>query len=233
MSLARLRWLSIVVPVALLVAFAILLRSPFHDFLHEFPGILVLVCILAVGVTVFSFAIFGAIGRVERRVFQRNDELAALLAVGQEAASAVELTEMLDKALDAILAVTPAEMAEIWLTTDDGALALERQRGIGVDGRARGTAWRRAKGCPASRSSRASAVLVHDPASDPRFVSREIAELGLRDVLRTAAPAPRRDRRRARASRPATGRRSRTRRSSGCSKGSASRSPWRSRTPGS
>jgi len=79
LDLARLRWLSIVVPVALLVAFAILLRSPFHDFLHDFPGVLVLVCILAVGVTVFSFAIFGAIGRVEERILQRNRELAAVL----------------------------------------------------------------------------------------------------------------------------------------------------------
>ena len=179
MDLARLRWLSIVVPVALLVAFAILLRSPFHDFLHDFPGVLVLVCILAVGVTVFSFAIFGAIGRVEERILQRNRELAAVLAVGQATASSVELSQMLDKALDAILGVTPAETAEIWLTTDDGALALERQRGIGVDVPRARDRLDPGEGLSGLAVQQGSAVVVHDPASDPRFLSREITELGL------------------------------------------------------
>lgn len=180
MDLARLRWLSIVVPVALLVTFAILLRSPWHHLLHDFPGVLVLVGILAVGVTAFSFVIFGAIGRVEERILQRNRELAALLAVGQEAASAVEVTEMLDKALDAILAVTPADTAEIWLMTDDGALTLERQRGIGVDVPRARERLEPGEGLSGLAVQQGSAVLVHDPASDPGFVSREISELGLR-----------------------------------------------------
>ena len=179
MSLARLRWLSIVVPVALLVAFAILLRSPFHDFLHEFPGVLVLVGILAVGVTIFAFAIFNAIGRLEQRILQRNDELAALLAVSQATASAVELAEMLDKALDAVLGVTPADTAEIWLLTEQGELTLERQRGIGVDVPRTRDRLGPGEGLSGLAVQQGSAVVVHDPASDPRFLSRELAELGL------------------------------------------------------
>ncbi len=179
MNLARLRWLSIVVPVALLIFFAILLRSPFHDFLHDFPGILILAGILAVGVTIFSFAIFGAIGRVEDRIIQRNRELAAVLAVGQATASSVELSEMLDKALDAIVDVTPADTAEIWLMTDAGELALERQRGVGVDVPRARDRLRPGEGLSGLAVQQGSTVVVHDPASDPRFLNREIAELGL------------------------------------------------------
>ncbi len=180
MSLARLRWLSIVVPVALLVAFAILLRSPFHDFLHDVPGVFVLIGILAVGATAFSFAIFGVIGRVEERILQRNRELAAVLAVGQATASSVELSEMLDKALDAILGVTPAETAEIWLTTDEGALTLERQSGIGAEALLVRDRFAPGEGLPGLAVQQGSPVVVHDPVPDFHFLSRDVTALGLR-----------------------------------------------------
>ncbi len=180
MNLARLRWLSIVVPVALLVAFAILLRSPFHDFLHEFPGVLVLIGILAVGVTIFSFAIFGAIGRVEHSIIQRNRELAAVLAVGQATTSSVELSAMLDKALEAILGVTPAETAEIWLATDEGELTLERQRGIGAVALRVRDRFAPGEGLPGLAVQQGSPVVVHDPVPDSHILSRDATELGLR-----------------------------------------------------
>ena len=179
MNLTRLRWLSIVVPVALLVAFAALLRSPFHDFLHELPGVLVLAGILAMGVTIFSFVIFDVIGRLEQGMLRRNRELAAVLAVSQATASFVELFEMLDKALDAILDVTPAETAELWLTTDDGQLALERQRGIGVDALHTRERFAPGEGLPGQAAQRGTPVVVHDPAFDPRFLSQDVTELGL------------------------------------------------------
>lgn len=179
MNLARLKWLTIVAPVMFLVVFSLLLRRPFHSALHEFPPVLFLIGFLAVGVTVFSFTIFNAIGRLERRILQRNDELAALLAVSQATASAVELAEMLDKALDAILGVTPADTAEIWLLTDEGGLTLEHQRGIGADVPRVRDRLGPGEGLSGLAVQQGSAVVVHDPASDPRFLSREIAELGL------------------------------------------------------
>ncbi len=179
MNLAHLRWFAIVAPVTFLVGFTLLLRETFHSALHEFPAVLILVGILAVGVSIFSFIIFGAIGRLERRILQRNRELAALLAVGQAAASSVELSEMLDKALDAILGVTLAETAEIWLMTDEGELALGRQRGIGAEALRAKDRFAPGEGLPGLAAQRGEPVVVHDPASDPRFLSREVAALGL------------------------------------------------------
>jgi signal transduction histidine kinase len=178
-NLARLRWLAIVAPVGFLAVFAVLLRETFHSTLHEFPGVLILIGVLAVGVAAFSFAIFGVIGRLERRLIQRNQELAAVLAVGQAAASSVELPEMLDKALAAILGMTPAETAELWLTTDEGELTLECQRGFGAEAPRGRNRLAPGEGLPGLAVQRGSAVVVHDPASDPRYLSREIAELGL------------------------------------------------------
>ena len=179
MDLARLRWLAIVAPVTLLVLFAALLRQPFHSALHEFPGVLILIGILAAGAAVFSFTIFGAIGRLEQRILQRNRELAALLAVGQAATSSVELSEMLDKALDAILDVTPAETAEIWLTTDEGALTLERQSGIGAEALRMRDRFAPGEGLPGLAVQQGSPVVVHGPVPDPHFLSRDVTELGL------------------------------------------------------
>ncbi len=179
LNLARLRWLAIAAPVTFLVVFALLLRETFHSALHDFPMVLVLIGILAAGVAGFSFTIFGVIGRLERRIVQRNRELAALLAVGQAAASSVELSEILDKALDAILGVTPADAAEIWLMTDEGELTLERQRGVGTEALRTRDRFAPGEGLPGLAAQQGSPVVVHDPTSDPRFLSREVAELGL------------------------------------------------------
>jgi GAF domain-containing protein len=63
------------------------------------------------------------------RAQQRNRELAALLAVSEAATSSLDLPDVLDQALEAILAVTSAESAEVWLMEDNGVLTLERHRG--------------------------------------------------------------------------------------------------------
>ena len=38
MSLSRLKWFAIVAPAAFLAVVGYLLRGPFHELLHEFPG---------------------------------------------------------------------------------------------------------------------------------------------------------------------------------------------------
>ena len=61
---------------------------------------------------------------------QRNDELAALLAVGRAASSSLNLNALLDQSLEAIVSVTSADGAEVWLTNSEGRLDLVRQRGF-------------------------------------------------------------------------------------------------------
>ena len=61
---------------------------------------------------------------------RRNDELAALLAVGRAASSSLDLNALLDQALESIVSVTSADGVEVWLSGADGGLVLRRHRGF-------------------------------------------------------------------------------------------------------
>ena len=192
-NLSRLKWFAIVLPLAALLVLVVLLRSSLHDWLHESPGVFFLLAFFAVGVFAFASVVFALIEGLEGRVLDQNRELSdllartdrqnaeltALLTVGRASASSVDLEQMLDQALDAILAVAPAEAAELWLA-DGGMLTLERFRGVG--GAAFGSRPRLlvGEGLPGAAAKASSAVVVHERSFDPRFENDEVGALGLR-----------------------------------------------------
>lgn len=191
-NLSRLKWFAIVAPLAALLVLVLLLRTSLHDWLHESPGVFFLAGLFALFVFAFASVVFALIEDLEARVLDQNRELSALLArtdrqnaelsafltVGRASASSVELSQMLEEALDAILAVTPAAAAELWLA-DGGFLILEHFRGVG--GAAFGSRPRLlvGEGLPGAAAKAGSAVVVHDRGFDPRFDDEEIAALGL------------------------------------------------------
>ena len=191
-SLARLKWFAIVLPFAALVVLVLLLRSSLHDWLHESPGFLFLGAFFAVCVFAFASVIFALIEDLEARVLdqnrelsqllartdQQNAELSALLTVGRASASSVDLPTMLDQALDAIVAVTPAEAAELWLV-EGGSLTLERFRGAGGDAFESRPRVLFGEGLPGAAVQATSMIVVHDRSTDPRFEHHEVAALGL------------------------------------------------------
>jgi signal transduction histidine kinase len=191
-SLARLKWFAIVLPFAALLVLVLLLRSSLHDWLHESPGFLFLGAFFAVCVFVFASVIFALIEDLEARVIdqnralsdlvartdQQNAELSALLTVGRASASSVDLSEMLDEALDAILAVTPAEAAELWLV-EGGSLTLECFRGVGEEALGSRPRLLLGEGLPGAAALATSITVAHDRSVDPRFESDEVAALGL------------------------------------------------------
>lgn len=185
MSLSRLKWLTIVAPAAFLAIVTYLLRGPFHEQFHEFPGYLYVLAVLMIAVSAFSFFVFGIIARLERRVLeqneqlsQRNQELAALLAVGQATSSSLQLGDVLDEALAAVLRVTSAEAAEVWLTAEEGELRVVRQRGAGAEALSERTRLRRGEGLPGAAALSGSPVVVHDLSADPRCVRPGVTALG-------------------------------------------------------
>jgi len=191
-NLVRLKWFAVVAPLAALILLVFLLRSPLHDWLHESPEVLFLVPFLAVCIFAFSSVMFALIEDLERRVFdqnrelsellartdQQNAELSALLTVGRASASSVELSQMLDQAVGAILAVTSAEAAEIWFV-DGAMLTLARFRGVGAAAFASRPQVPIGDGLPGAAAKASSAVVVHDRGFDSRFESEEVADLGL------------------------------------------------------
>lgn len=191
-SLSRLKWLGIVLPLAALIGLVVLLRSSFHDWLHESPGVFFLAAILAVCVFAFASVMFALVEDLEGRVVdqnrelshllaqtdRQNAELAALLTVGRASASSLELSTMLDEALDAIVAVTSADAAEVWLI-EGGGLTLERFRGIGGDAFVSRPRLLLGEGLPGTAATASSTTVVHDRSVDPRFEHEQVSALGL------------------------------------------------------
>jgi signal transduction histidine kinase len=192
-SLARLKWTAVLLPIAALVALVVLLRSSLHEWLHESLGVFLLAAALAVCVFVFASVIFALIEDLEARVLdqnrelsellartdQQNAELSALLTVGRASASSVELSAMLDHALDAIVAVTAAEAAELWLV-EGGVLTLERFRGVGEAAFTSRRRLRLGEGLPGAAARAESTVVEHDRSADRRFEHDDVAALGLK-----------------------------------------------------
>jgi len=90
----------------------------------------------------------------------------------------LDLADVLDAALEAILSVTSAEAGEVWLVKDGGELVLVRQRGAAADAFLERTRLRLGEGLPGLAAQSGSPIIVHDLASDPRFVRERVKELG-------------------------------------------------------
>lgn len=176
-ALVHLRWLAIAAPVAFVSTVAFLLRGPAHEQLHNYPGFIYVLLVLAAAVVVFSFAIFAVIGRVEQEVVERNRQLEAVLAVTRVTSSPLGLVDMLDAALEEILDVTSAEAAEVWLSERDD-LVLTRQQGLDEETPRQGTRFRTGEGLPGLAAQSGQPLVVHDLAADPRFVRTRAIELG-------------------------------------------------------
>ena len=183
MTLTRLRWLAIAAPVAFLAVLYVLVHTALGT-LHDFPGLLVLFAWAAIGIALFSFSVFSVVKRLERRVVdqnreleQRNRELAALLAVGRASSASLELRELVEQAMEAILDVTSAEAAEVWLRNDD-ELELVGHAGVASDAFAQRTSLAVGEGLPGLAVARGEAVVVHELTRDERFVRPRVKAAG-------------------------------------------------------
>lgn len=184
MTLGRLKWLAIVAPIGFLAAMWSLLHTALFG-LHDYPGVLIVLGTTIGGVALFAFAVFAVVTRLEQRIVvqnreleQRAQELEAVLTVGRAASSSLELGELLDAAMDAILQVAKADAAEVWLRSEPQELLLTRHRGADEDAFAERTRLAYGEGLPGLTAASAAPVVVHDLPSDDRFVRPRILERG-------------------------------------------------------
>lgn len=172
-----LRWLAIVLPFLFIVGLNILLHTTLHMF-HDFPGVLVVLGLLVILTGAFSFAVFGLVERLERRILERNAMLAALVAIGREAGSSLDLDELLDNSLAAILEITSAEAAEVWLTDGESELVMAHHRGLGRDAFRERVRLRFGEGLPGLVAQQGSPIVVHNLQEEQRFVRSGVKRLG-------------------------------------------------------
>lgn len=172
-----LRWLAIILPVGFIVGLNYLLHTALHGF-NDFPRILAVLALLVVLTAAFSFAVFGLVERLERRILERNAMLAALVAIGREAGSSLDLDELLDSSLAAILEISSAEAAEVWLTEDERELALAHHRGIAPEAFGEKTRLAFGEGLPGLVAERGSPLVLHDLPGERRVARSGLAQLG-------------------------------------------------------
>ncbi|HEU0247899.1 MAG TPA: GAF domain-containing sensor histidine kinase [Gaiellaceae bacterium] len=189
MTLGRLKWLAIVAPIGFLAAMWALLHSVLFD-LHRFPAVLGVLATTIVGISLFAFSVFAIVNRLEQRILlqkdeleQRTQELEAVLTVGRAASSSLELGELLDAAMDAILDVTKTDTAEVWLRSASGELVLTRHRGADKDAFAERTRLRDGEGLPGLTAAEATPIVVHDLPSESRFVRPRIVKRGFQTYV--------------------------------------------------
>ena len=186
MTLGRLKCLSIVAPVMFLSALWLLLHTESLGLHHsEFQEGVILLGTTIVGSAFFAYTVFAVIGRLERRVVeqnreleQRNQELAALLAVGRATSSSLELGEVLDQAIAAILETTRADEAEVWLCTESGELVLARHQGHEPDGLGALTRLSPDNDVEDLAGESGAPIVVQHGAFDPPFLQRAVKALG-------------------------------------------------------
>ena len=97
---------------------------------------------------------------------QRNKELAALVQVGRATSSSIRLGSLLEEALDAILSVTSAERAEVWLVAEDGSLDEACARGAPTGDLAGTRHLQRGEGLAGRVAATGEPIATHANAGD-------------------------------------------------------------------
>jgi len=172
-----LKWLAIILPVVFIAGLNYLLHTALHRY-HDFPQVLYVLALLVLLTAAFSFVVFGIVERLERRVLERNAMLAALVTIGREAGASLNLDELLDKSLAAILNITSADAAEVWLLDDGDELELAHHRGLAPEAFREKERLRLGEGLPGLVGESGSPIIVRDVPAEPRFVRTAVQQQG-------------------------------------------------------
>jgi signal transduction histidine kinase len=137
MTLQRLKWLTIVAPLAFLVLIGVAQQALAPAFLTSWPGYLLLAALTLLASLAFSETVFGAIGRLQRRQAQQNRELLALHEAGLEIAEELDLETVLQRVVDRAAALVGARYGALSLPGEVGGGAHFITTGITPEERAR------------------------------------------------------------------------------------------------
>jgi nitrate/nitrite-specific signal transduction histidine kinase len=137
MSLRRLKWISILAPLAFLVAVDLVRHLVRPDLLHAWPGYILVGGTVLFGVLLFSETIFGVIGRLQERLVQQNRELLALHQAGLDVAGELALETVLQKVVDQARELVGARYGALSVPAPDGGIEAFITSGITAEERAR------------------------------------------------------------------------------------------------
>src|SRR3990170_1270488 len=130
MSVRTLRWVSVIVPTAFVVAFEIITRTVFADVVPSWVHVVVALAAVSLGAFLFSTFVFATIGRLERQGGERNRRLAILNALAADTSESLDVEQVAAATTRSIRAAMNLETVGLALVSaEDGSLQL-----VGLDG---------------------------------------------------------------------------------------------------
>ena len=134
LTIRGLRWITVVVPTAFVVAFELVTRSLYGDFIPAWGHTVVILAAVSAGAFLFSTFVFATVSGLEREVRVRNRRLALVNAVAAEASESLDLEEVSTAIARNISADLGAEAVGVALASEeDGELRLVGQTGMSHD----------------------------------------------------------------------------------------------------
>jgi signal transduction histidine kinase len=182
-DLRRLRWLGVWLPVlglAFLIGlvFFFVFRSGWYAHVAAYFAVM---AIISIGAYLFSGSIFGLVRRQEKQIVRRNQELAALNAVGTVINESRDLDQVLSRALNKVLEVTGAESGEIFLWEEGSdVLVLKAFCGLHSGAFQEITRFRRGEGFPGEIADKGKAIVIHDLTDQQAFLRSRVKKEGFR-----------------------------------------------------
>jgi signal transduction histidine kinase len=179
-SMRPLLWAAIGLPIAFLASIDVLRHTVFSEQLHTIPGFIGVHTLIAIAVVMFSYTMFGLMGRLQRRIVEQNTELRGLLAVGKVVTASLDLDELLKRSLDTLLEVTSLPSAAIWLRKEDDTVVLQCHRGAHPEAFSGQIHFSPGEGLPGLVAQRQDSILIHDLASDTGSLQLQLVKAGFK-----------------------------------------------------
>src|SRR5437762_2675637 len=181
MTLQRLKWLTLLAPLAFLAALEVAQQLIAPAFFRAWPGYLLLAGVALLATLAFNEAIFGVLDRMQARQARQNRELLALHQAGLDIAEELDLETVLQRVVGRATALVGARYGALSLPREGGGIAAFIAAGIkpehgGRRWRSRTRAyiagratWRSARSGRASRARGMTAWPRSSATSTPRL----------------------------------------------------------------
>ena len=137
MTLDRLKWLTVIVPLLFLAVIEVLRTAIAPSLFRGWSGYLLLAGVVLVGALLFAHAIFGAIDRFQAQIVRQNRELLALHDAGIGILGELDLETVLQRVVDRARDLVGAEYGALSLLQNGDHIDAFLTSGITAEERAR------------------------------------------------------------------------------------------------
>jgi signal transduction histidine kinase len=120
MSLDRLKWLTILLPLIFVAAIQLCVMLFLEPALGSTAGHWLAFAIIAVGVIVFSTSVFRVLGEMQRKILKQNEEAQALYEIGLEITSLQGIQKILRSIVEQARGILGSETAALCLAGGNG-----------------------------------------------------------------------------------------------------------------